>query len=408
MKLAKIGEALTDFERGEKVIFVRDDTGPQEGYLAAAAEKVTPLCLEFMSAHGTGFLGLALTSERMEALGIPQAPVDWSDAPFSEAVHLPSTNGSSAIGSQADVVRTFADPSVRSGLRKLPRQIVPLRAMRGGVLACATPVEAVVDLAWLSGLAAAGLVCRLSEVSGNGACSPAGPAEFAERHGLKVISIPELIAHRRANAGARLVSLPEPVRLPTRHGDFHAQVFEDPLTGVHHMAMVMGNVDDGRPALTRLHSECLTGDVLGSLRCDCGPQLEAALEQIAAAGRGVLLYLRQEGRGIGLYNKLRTYALQERGLDTVEANEQLGFPADLRDFGIASQMLVELGVSEVRLLTNNPKKIEGLENCGVRVRERVPLEVSASEENLFYLRTKRKKMGHMLIQETVSATDDEP
>ena len=403
MKLVKIKEALADLHRGEKVVFVRDEAHLKDGYLVMAAEKATGESIEFMTAHGTGYLGLALTSERTEALRLPQTPVAASAAPFSPALGLggaieDSVGDAQGAEAQAAAVRALADPETRPGEVRLPRRIVPLRAMPGGVVACATPVEAAVDLARLSGLRAMGVVCKILTPKGNGG-SAARLEAFALRHGLKVVSIAALIAHRRRDANTQLVSLPAPVRLPTRYGVFRAQVYEDPLTGVHHMAVIMGDVANGRPVLTRMHSECLTGDVLGSLRCDCGPQLERALELIATAGHGVVLYLRQEGRGIGLYNKLRTYALQERGLDTVEANEQLGFPADLRDYGVAGQMLAHLGVRTIRLLTNNPRKIESLQNSGVQVVERVSLIVSASKENRRYLRTKQEKLGHFLMQE---------
>lgn len=400
MKVADITDVLEGFRSGEHVIFIGDEAHPSASYLVLSAEKATPASIAFMTRHGTGHLCLALASERMEALRIPQTPFDYNDASFFRSGKLPDDESVTgrAAEERAAAIRAFTDSSTRPDEIEIPRHIVPLRAMRGGVVACATPIEAAVDLARLSGLRAVSVVCRLSTEKEDG--SAAGRLEaFSLHHGVKVISIASLIAYRRRNAHAKLICLPSPVRLPTRYGDFRAQVYEDPLTGVHHMAAILGDIDDGRPVLTRMHSECLTGDVLGSLRCDCGPQLERAFEQIAAAGRGVLLYLRQEGRGIGLYHKLQTYALQERGLDTVEANERLGFPADLRDYGLAAQMLRDLGVRQLRLLTNNPKKIESLKSYGLQVVERVPLVVAASAENRLYLRTKQKKLGHLLNQD---------
>lgn len=403
MDWTQLEETLESFKRGEMVVFVHEDALSTEGYLAVAAEKTTAASLERMASYSMSYLGLALTPEQMEARGVPLSRVASSATPLSAVTEPPEpTPGDGAARSaaeQAAALRAFADPALPPGAEKIPAWLVPERALPGGVLVSATPADAAVDLARLAGLQAMAVVCRISSNSSQATTSMEA---FAGRHGFRVLSIAELITYRRRCAPARLVALPTPVRLPTRFGQFSAQVYEDPLDGLQHMAIYVGDLSDERPALTRLHSECLTGDVFGSLRCDCGPQLERALELIAAAGHGILLYLRQEGRGLGLYNKLRAYALQERGLDTVEANEQLGFPADLRDYGAASQILADLGIKKIRLLTNNPRKIEGLENGGFEIVERVPLVVSASEENRFYLRTKQAKLGHMLLEDEVS------
>jgi 3,4-dihydroxy 2-butanone 4-phosphate synthase / GTP cyclohydrolase II len=392
MSLSAIGETLADFQNGRPVVLVRDEEHSAEGYLLAAAEKASAESLAFLLRHGPGLLGLAMTPERLDTLGIIPTPFDQSVAPFF-------TSGPSALEGDGEALARAAEEhaaavheliQLTAGQEALiPERIVPLRAAWGGLLVCPTPVEAALDLARLAGLRPVGLVCKLA----------AHPADaFAARHGLKTVAITRLIEHCRRQGRGKLVRLPVPARLPTRYGIFSALVYEEPLTGLQHMVLMRGEVGNGSPVLTRIHSECLTGDALGSLRCDCGPQLDLALKRIAEAGHGVLLYLRQEGRGIGLYNKLKTYTLQEQGLDTVEANERLGFPPDLRDYGIAGQILSDLGVREIRLLTNNPKKVRSLEDGGMRVVERVPLIVSASPESSFYLQTKREKMDHLLAQ----------
>jgi len=387
MRLAEIGEALADFRSGREIVLVRDEEHAADGYLLAAAEKASAGSVAFQLRHGPGLIGLAMTPERLDTLGIIPTPFDQSVAARGPSMDMGDEEAlARAAEEHAAAVHELIDLAAGEEAA-IPERIVPLRAAWGGVLVCPTPVEAVLDLARLAGLRPMGLVCKLSS-------SPAG--DFAAHHGLKVVGMTHLIDHCRRQAHGRLVRLPEPARLPTRYGVFSALVYEEPLSGRQHMVLIMGEVGNGSPMLTRVHSECLTGDALGSLRCDCGPQLDLALKRIAESGQGVLLYLRQEGRGIGLYNKLKTYTLQEKGLDTVEANERLGFSPDLRDYGIASQILSDLGVREIRLLTNNPKKVRSLEDGGVRVVERVPLVVSASPESSFYLQTKRDKMDHLL------------
>ncbi len=397
MRLAPIEEALADFRNGREIVLVRDEEHTAEGYLLAAAEKASAESLAFLLRHGPGVLGLAMTPERLDTLGIIPVPFDQSAAPFSPAAGpvSPEEDGDDVLARVAAQHAVALQHLIQLAAGEevlMPEGIVPLRAAWGGILVCPTPVEAVLDLARLAGLRPMGLVCKLS-------LHPVD--EFAGRHHLKVVGMTRLIDHCRRQAHGKLVRLPAPARLPTRYGVFSALAYEEPLTGLQHMVLVRGEVGNGTPVLTRIHSECLTGDALGSLRCDCGPQLDLALQRIAESGHGVLLYLRQEGRGIGLYNKLKTYTLQEQGLDTVEANERLGFPPDLRDYGIAGQILRDLGVREIRLLTNNPKKIRSLEDGGVRVVERVPLVVSASPESSFYMQTKREKMEHLLTEEEI-------
>ena len=379
--------------QGRPVLLQRD-VAPREGYLVLAAEKAEASALRFLLAHGSGHLGIALTPERFEALGLPfvrPLAEDSSHLPNLAQLAVP-VNGDGAqrdVGRELELIRTLVAPAGRKP-PALPEHMPVFRAHWGGVLVCATPIDAAVDLARLAGLPAPAVLSHLRLQNG------VDLEAFAQHHGLGRLAIGELIAYRRQRAQVPLVSTALRVQLPTRFGTFATHAFEDPLTGYTHLALVMGEIANGTPVLTRLHSECLTGDALGSCRCDCGPQLQRALEEIRQEGRGVLLYLRQEGRGIGLYNKLRAYNLQEQGFDTVEANEELGFPADLRDFGLAAQMLAGLGVQRIRLLTNNPAKIDVLRQAGMEVVERVPLQITASASNQHYLATKRTKLGHLL------------
>lgn len=399
MPLAMIEEALEDLRAGRLVIVVDDEDRENEGDLILAAEKVTPEAINFMSQYGRGLICVALPAERLEALRIPlMVPRDHNTSRFETAFTISvdarhgTTTGISACD-RAVTVRALVDPATRPEDLVMPGHIFPLRAREGGVLVRTGHTEAAVDLARLAGLTPAGVLCETLAEDGTMARLPQ-LEKFAATHGLKIISIADLIAYRRQHE--KLVRCVARAHLPTCDGDFTVLAYEDIITGRHHVALVMGDVADGRPVLVRVHSECLTGDVFGSLRCDCGSQLKLAALQVAAEGRGVVLYMRQEGRGIGLCNKLRAYALQEQGLDTVEANERLGFPPDLRDYGIGAQILADLGLQELRLLTNNPRKVIGLEGYGLQIVERVPISMPPTEENLAYLRTKREKLGHLL------------
>jgi len=381
------------------IIVVDDEDRENEGDLVLAAEKVTPEAINFMTLRGRGLICVALPAERLEALRIPMmTPGGVNTSRFGTAFTVSvdarhgTTTGISAHD-RAITVRALTDPATTPEDLAMPGHIFPIRAREGGVLVRSGHTEAAVDLARLVGLYPAGVICEILNEDGSMARLPQ-LEDFAATHGLKIISIADLIAYRRRHE--KLVRRVAQARLPTRHGEFTIMAYEDTITGLHHLALVMGDVNDGEPVLVRAHSECLTGEVFGSLRCDCGPQLERAMEIIGAEGRGVILYMRQEGRGIGLCNKLRAYALQEQGLDTVEANEQLGFPADLRDYGTGAQILADLGLQELRLLTNNPRKVIGLEGYGMRVVERIPLIVSFTPENRAYLMTKQEKLGHIL------------
>jgi len=399
MSIAKISEALEDFRAGRMIIVVDDEDRENEGDLVLAAEKVTPEAINFMTLRGRGLICVALPAERLEALRIPMmTPEGVNTSRFGTAFTVSvdaqhgTTTGISAHD-RAITVQALADPATTPEDLAMPGHIFPIRAREGGVLVRSGHTEAAVDLARLVGLYPAGVICEILNEDGSMARLPQ-LEDFAATHSLKIISIADLIAYRRRHE--KLVRRVAQARLPTRHGEFKIMAYEDTITGLHHLALVMGDVNDGEPVLVRAHSECLTGEVFGSLRCDCGPQLDRAMEIIGAEGRGVILYMRQEGRGIGLCNKLRAYALQEQGLDTVEANEQLGFPADLRDYGTGAQILADLGLRELRLLTNNPRKVIGLEGYGMRVVERIPLIVSLTPENRAYLMTKQEKLGHIL------------
>ena len=394
---APIDEAVERFRRGEFVIIVDDEDRENEGDLALAAERVTPQAINFMARFGRGLICLALTDQRCDELGLPLM-VEDNTTPFGTAFTVSIeargkvTTGISAAD-RAATVATAIDPATRPGDLLRPGHVFPLRARAGGVLKRAGQTEASVDLARLAGLVPAGVICEIMNDDGTMARVP-DLGRFAERHGLLMITVADLIRYRLQHESlVRRIAAP---RMPTAYGEFHVHAFRSDVTGEEHLALVMGEVDPGEPLLVRVHSQCLTGDVFGSERCDCGPQLHQALERIQAEGRGVLLYLLQEGRGIGLFNKLRAYELQEQGHDTVEANEKLGFRPDLRDYGIGAQILRSLGVCKMRLMTNNPSKYVGLGGYGLEIVERVPLEVAPTDATRDYLRTKRDKLGHLL------------
>jgi 3,4-dihydroxy 2-butanone 4-phosphate synthase/GTP cyclohydrolase II len=394
---ASIEEAIEHFRRGEIVIICDDEDRENEGDFAIAAEKVTPAAINFMAKHGRGLICLALTEERCRALDLPLM-VEDNTSPFGTAFTISIeargkvTTGISAADRAATVL-TAIHPATRPEDLLRPGHVFPLRAKKGGVLKRAGQTEASVDLAALAGLAPAGVICEIMNDDGTMARVP-DLAKVAEEHGLLMITVSDLISYRlRHETLVRKVASPS---LPTVFGDFRIHAYRSDETGDENVALVMGEIDEEEPVLVRVHSQCLTGDIFGSCRCDCGPQLEQALQKIADEGRGVLLYLLQEGRGIGLMNKLRAYELQEQGHDTVEANERLGFRPDQRDYGIGAQILRDLGVRQMRLMTNNPSKYIGLHGYGLEIVERIPLEVPPTETSRAYLRTKRDKLGHLL------------
>jgi 3,4-dihydroxy 2-butanone 4-phosphate synthase/GTP cyclohydrolase II len=393
----RIEDAIRDVRNGKMVIVVDDEDRENEGDLTMAAEKVTPGAINFMAAHGRGLICMPIVGERLDQLQIP-AMVSENTSPFEtafavsvEAKHKVST-GISAHD-RAATIKAILDPSTRPDDLARPGHMFPLRAREGGVLTRAGQTEAAVDLARLAGLYPAGVICEIMNPDGSMARVPE-LARFAQRHGLKMITIKDLIDFRMKRE--KFVSRVASTTLPTRHGNFKALLYHSQVDHKHHLALVKGEISVADAVLVRVHSECLTGDALGSLRCDCGAQLDRALERIAQEEKGVLLYIRQEGRGIGLANKIRAYELQDQGFDTVEANEKLGFKPDLRDYGVGAQILVDLGVSRLRLMTNNPRKIVGLEGYGLRVVERVALLTKPTTANLGYLTTKREKLGHLI------------
>ena len=394
---ATVEEAIEDIRQGKFVVVVDAADRENEGDLTIAAQFATPEAINFMATHGRGLICLCLTAERCDELRL-QLMTDRNEAPFGTAftISIEAREGITTGISAPDRSRTVQvaiDPSKGPADLVQPGHVFPLRAKQGGVLRRAGQTEAAVDLARLAGLNPAGVVCEVMNDDGTMARVP-DLIPYCEEHGLRMITVADLIEYRRRHE--KLVERTTSVRLPTGYGEFTAVAFRETLTGKHHLALVKGEVDGMSDVLVRVHSECLTGDVFHSLRCDCGEQLDQALLQIGREDRGVLLYMAQEGRGIGLLNKLRAYELQETGLDTVEANLELGFPADARDWGIGNQILADLGLSTIRILTNNPKKISGLEGFGLTVVEQVPIETPPTAENRRYLTVKRDKLGHRL------------
>jgi len=395
--LSPMEEAIQDLKDGKMIILVDDEDRENEGDLVVAAEKITPEHINFMAKHGRGLICLAMTDEQLKRLNIPMM-VKENHSPYGTAftVSIEAATGVTTGISATDRARTIqvaSDPKSTPKDVVMPGHIFPLRAKEGGVLVRAGQTEGSVDLARLAGLQPAGVICEI--MNDDGSMSRLKDlVPYAKEHGLKIVSVADLIKYRmRRECLVREVASS---KLPVApHGDFTMKVFESVLDGAQHVALVRGDISHSKPTLVRAHSECLTGDAFGSMRCDCGSQLQASLAMIAKEG-GVLLYMRQEGRGIGLANKIRAYELQDQGLDTVEANHKLGFKEDQRDYGIGSQILKYLGVSEMRLLTNNPRKIYGLDGFGLKIVERVPIEMAPNQQNLNYLTTKRDKLGHLL------------
>jgi 3,4-dihydroxy 2-butanone 4-phosphate synthase/GTP cyclohydrolase II len=394
---ATIEEAIEDIRQGKFVVVVDAADRENEGDLTIAAQFATPDAVNFMTKEARGLICLCLTEDRCDDLGLRQM-TENNETPFRTAftISVEAREGVTTGISAPDRSRTIqvaVDPKSTAEDLVQPGHIFPLRARDGGVLMRAGQTEAAVDLARLAGLIPAGVVCEIMKEDGTMARVP-DLISYCERHGLKLVTVADLIEYRRRHE--QLVERMTTVQLPTAYGEFTAVAFREKLTGKHHVALVKGEVDGAENVLVRVHSECLTGDVFHSLRCDCGEQLEQALSRIASEERGVLLYMAQEGRGIGLLNKLRAYELQENGFDTVEANLELGFQPDMRDYGIGNQILADLGLTTIRILTNNPKKITGIEGYGLEVVEQVPIETAPTPQNVRYLATKRDKLGHKL------------
>lgn len=396
-----IEEAIEDIKQGKMVVVVDDKRRENEGDLVMAAEMVTPQAINFMAKFGGGLICMPIIKRRLGELNfgmMVHENTDTHKTAFTVSVDAAETTTGISAHERAFTIKKIIDPkSISSDFNK-PGHVFPLESKKGGVLVRAGHTEAAVDIARLAGFYPAGVICEIMNEDGSMARVPE-LKEYVKKHKLKLITIADLIDYRRRHE--KLVERVSEVNLPTKFGIFKAVGYRDEISREEHIALVMGDISTDEPVLTRVHSECLTGDVFGSQRCDCGDQLDEAMGKIALEGRGILLYMRQEGRGIGLLNKLKAYHLQDKGMDTVEANEALGFPADLRDYGIGAEILSDLGAKELKLMTNNPKKISGIYGFGLRVSERIPIEGHHNKNNQFYLETKKVKLGHMLNTNTL-------
>ena len=398
MALCSVEEAIADLQAGKFVVVVDDEKRENDGDLVLPAEKVTPDAVNLMVSHARGLLCMPITEERLNQLRIPMVASEHTPTQLPTAFTISidykvgTTTGISAFD-RAATIRAMIDPNAGPEDFARPGHLFPLRYQPGGVLRRAGHTEAIVDLCNIAGLYPAGVVCEIMKDDGEMARMP-DLEVFAQQHGLKILSIAQLIAHRRRHEN--LIERVAEARLPSKYGEFRIFAYHSMVDPGEHIALTIGEWNGDQPVLTRIHSECLTGDVFGSLRCDCGEQIELALQTLGQEGTGAFLYMRQEGRGIGLHNKIKAYSLQDNGLDTIEANNEQGFDSDLRHYDIGAQMLLDLGIRKIRLLTNNPKKVVGLTGLGLEIVDRVEIEVPPNDENIRYLRTKRAKMGHIL------------
>ncbi len=390
-----IEEAIEDIKAGKIIVVVDDENRENEGDLLMAAEKVTTEAINFMAKYGRGLICVPMEKERLQSLDIQQMVsnnTESKETAFTVSVDaIETTTGISAAERATTILKLIEKNATPKDFNR-PGHIFPLASKKGGVLKRAGHTEAAIDLPRLANLYPAGVICEIMNEDGTMARVPA-LMEYVKKHNLKIVTIADLIAYRMKNEC--LVEKISEAEMPTKYGDFRIMGYINKLNGEHHVALVKGNVSNGDPVLVRVHSECLTGDAFGSLKCDCGEQLAAAMEKIYERERGIILYMRQEGRGIGLMNKIKAYALQDQGMDTVEANIALGFPEDLRDYGIGAQILSELGVGKVELMTNNPKKLSGISGYGIEIVKRVSIQINHNERNEYYMKTKKEKMGHL-------------